>query len=312
LGQSIANFFPLAWYDFAPITKKFAGEVTSALPAIIQVDNLPSTLREKYPAYQGKLILIFVTADGFLKAYDFIADKELWRLKIPDPNLVITGNHPLLDSLSGRVFIKMKYGLLSVNLNGTQEDNWMFNPLDYLPTEERDHALLKGPITCNSGLALTAAKNERHVIYGCSSPSGYGLDRGKSGFVVGFPINENGSLSRGKKLKVFTASQKTKDPRTGFATGIWMTGAPPAVLPNGDFLVTTGNGPFLPQELNFGCSLLRVNGKTFQVNAEESAGAWYHPSKLSSVECFADNLDMSSSGPSLLLDAPKAIGGGGW
>jgi len=266
LGHSIANFFPLSWYDFVPVQKKFADQVTSALPAIIPVDNLSLSLRSKFEAYNGKLIVIFVSADGFLKAFDFDKEEELWRLKIQDPKLILTGNHPILDSESGRIFIKMKYGLFSASLDGTSEEMWIFNPLDYLPTEQRDPALLKGPITCHTGLAISETQHERKIIYGCSSPSGYSQDRGKSGFVVGFPIDRNGLFSKGNKLKFFSASQKTKNPQTGFATGIWMTGAPPAILPNGDFLVTTGNGPFLPDEHNFGCSLLRVNGTTFQVS----------------------------------------------
>lgn len=305
-GTTKASFFPLPHYSFKRVDKSFAAEAGEAQPIVLNMRSESKEINQAYPAYRGLIIIVFVSKDGHLNAYDFSADSLLWRIRVEDLEYTLVGNHPYFDQQSGRIFFRTRRALHGVDLDGTKLESWQFDPAAFLPTRVRDEEKYQGRIFCNTGLALSKTQEGRNLLFGCSSPSGYGTDRGRSGFVLGFPITEAGRFERSSGLKTWLSSQRGQNPKTGFASGIWMSGSPPAVLPNGDFLVSVGNGPFLPKEKNFGCSLVRVNGRTFQT---DSAGAWYHRGKLSSLECFADNLDLSSSGPSLLETQSGWIGG---
>ena len=111
---------------------------------------------------------------------------------------------------------------------------------------------------CRSALGLFEYDHQKHVYFSCGvnalpAPYHYGNQCGGRGALFAVALDDRGNLSRTDAVRVFTPSMLTADPQTGFDTGIWNSGSAPAWLDTGHLLVATGNGPFLPEEENFGC-----------------------------------------------------------
>ena len=294
-----ANFFPLDRFRFVPLRRSFAARAAEASPLWIHMEVEP-LLTKRWPQLAGRNILLFIARDGALEAVDFDRDETLWRVPVPAGEEQIEGNHPFFDREVGRVFFKTKRALHSVLLDGTEPREWGFDLKAVLPIDkdkESQEKIYHTSLWCRTGLAKVPLQQGSMMVFGCSSLGPYHFLRGWTGFLIGFPYNAAGEFERARGLRTWSPSPRGKNSDTGYNTGIYMSGAAPVVLPGGKLLVTTANGPSFPEEKNFPCALVRVDGESFSL---DGANAWQQSAAITTTQCFAENLDLSSSGPSVL------------
>lgn len=86
----------------------------------------------------------------------------------------------------------------------------------------------------------------------------------------------------------------------GYGAGIWMSNGGPAVDASGDIYFTTGNGDFTANTggADYGDTIMKLSPSGTVLD-------YFTPHDQSSME--ANDLDLSSAGPALLLDQPGAI-----
>ena len=154
-------------------------------------------------------------------------------------------------------------------------------------------------------MGLNKKVSSTYVFFGCSIATKpfqgqqYGNDKGVHGSVISVGLNKNGTFT---KVKAFLTSQvHHSEPMSGFDTGIYNLGSGPSVLPDGSLLIATGNGPFFPKKYNFGCSVLRVNGKTLKVKK----GHFFSLNSPFFNECWYKNLEYSSSSVASVIKNKK-------
>ncbi len=141
--------------------------------------------------------------------------------------------------------------------------------------------------TQHEGLALeTDANGNAQVIIPFSSS----CDEGPySGLLLVYSVQNN-------KL-VQTGSHETT--QTGGQAGIWALGGAPAIGPNGNIYVSTGNGAFDGQ-LNFGCSILKfaLSGGDLQQTS------FFTPFDQINMNTIQIDLDVGSGGVMVIPDQP--------
>lgn len=155
--------------------------------------------------------------------------------------------------------------------------------------------------------ALGFESKTKSLVFGCSAReitdlAPYHSERGKTGVlaIVRLPL---AGCPKAADVELWSPSQvDAKDPRSGFDTGIWMSGAAPLTSGNGQVLFSTGNGLFAPAVGNYGCAIMNLD---LQSRPLKATVVWAHDQSLPGLttdECSAMNIDSSSSGLSLIED----------
>ena len=241
-------------------------------PLYIRSDELPDEWAGRFAA--GRRILIVTTSKG-LEAIDVDAAERLWEVRtLWGHGIAAT---PVIDQKAGKIyFYSRRYGrragfehqIYQVNIDG---DGLRSVSLDINGIFETRYPNLSGiswqsRVHCKTAMGLNRTVTPSYVFFGCSLHTGqdaasrYGVMRSLSGLVVSVPLDPDGNLEGSPGHRAFFTSEMRKEDATGFDSGIYNSGAGPALLPDGSILVATGNGPVFPELGNFGCSMIRLDG----------------------------------------------------
>lgn len=287
----------------------------AARPAPLYVNGF----RDRHPPFTDRHVLIFgIKGRGEIRAWDMANDTIVWRVTGLPGSLAGT---PLLDLQRGRIyFTTVKWqrhddadpaltDLLtphwahSVDLHGERLTTVPVDLARLLQHRHGDFAIdPAAAIQCKTAIGISRAVEPAYIHFGCApSTAPYGFAKGIRGALVRVFLQPSGDL-QDDGIEVFTPSEPTALPLTGYDTGIWNSGSGPATLDDGAILVATGNGPYLPERHNFGCSVLRLEAASFRVAAARGPDAFDHYSNGDGVydECWGANLDMASSSVAVL------------
>lgn len=275
--------------------------------------HMPLYLRFKN---DEKDLLIFGTKHSSLIAYNLKGEEILWEVHLAG-ELTST---PVYSEEKKTIFLLIRkntikaqaYEAVSISIDGAIKDRHPFNLINlYL---QNGVSLKKDDINSlasKTAIGLNEINSHHYMYFGFSSAKNpytenlkerthYGTNRGATGLLVGLYIEADGTFSNNSPL-LFSTSAITEDKRTGYDTGIYHSGGAAALLPDNTLLVATGNGPNFPDQNNFSCSIVRLDGQTlmprrgtrgFSYLARELEG--YH-------EChIGNNGEFTSSWPSVI------------
>ncbi len=282
-------------------------------PLYIRSDELPDEWAGKFAA--GRRILIVTTPKG-LEAIDVDAAERLWEVKtLWGHGIAAT---PVIDQKAGKIyFYSRRYGrwagfehqVYQVNLDGGGLRSVSLDINGIFATRYPD---LSGNswhrrVHCKTAMGLNRTVAPPYVFFGCSLQTGqdaasrYGVMRSLSGLVVSVPLDLDGNLKGSRSHRAFFTSEMRKEDATGFDSGIYNSGAGPALLPDGSILVATGNGPVFPELGNFGCSMIRLDGISLRpvVHADGMPSSFSH-SLPPFNECWHLNVEYSNSSAAVI------------
>ena len=269
---------------------------------------------------EDRQVLIF-GARREVVAWDVVNDEVIWRVSDLPGDLNAA---PYLDAETARLYF-VTTGWIRVEEPVTEQGifrirHWVHSVSVGQPdlhTVEIDTAALleheyseftndpSSFVHCKGAVGVNMLVDRPYVFFGCSmfgDPSiglFYGHMKGSRGILI--QVHLDGEYHVSDSLGGFTPSVPTANPHTGFDGGIYNVGSGPVVLDDGSVLVATGNGPFLPEEHNYGCSVVRLNGSTFSPEAKRAGGYEYYSHGDGTFnECHGANLDMGSSSPAVL------------
>lgn len=172
---------------------------------------------------------------------------------------------------------------------------------------------LSGGESCRLGIDLGEGRDRLHcvtamsyepatdrLVFGCSlgiQKEGelYGVQRGITGLLVQVQRSRD-RCPLASEVKKWSPARISASEKSGFDTGIWMSGAAPLTPGDGTVWLTTGNGLYAPEQGNYGCSLLRLNLRAENL---EPRVVWAHDRGENGIrthECSMMNIDPSSSG----------------
>ena len=283
--------------------------VYAAMPVYLNGERNP------FPGVEGRH-LIFYGSVHRMSAIDLVDHRPLWTLDVEG---WASDQAPVIDLERGKLYFsaytdeeserglpKLRVWLYSVNLDGSELDGFevdidsLFAPEGLTPPTDPSELL-----HCRTALGLNDEPDSHYVYFGCSmnpAPEGAPYDhaRGNHGILVAAHLDEQGKLLGGDRVSAFSPSRVTDNPQTGFATGIWNSGSAPARLPGNSLLVATGNGPLIPEEDNYGCSIVRVDGRTLAVSQSEAGESYYSVDDADYRECHAQNIDIGCSATAVI------------
>jgi hypothetical protein len=253
-----------------------------------------------------------------LRAIDVDKAEILWQVPVSKNHFIAAT--PVIDTDAGKIYFytvgyqeDSGYGheIYQVDFNG---ENLRSQSLDFdslfeqratragtAPWRKRSH--------CKTAMGLNRKVTPGYVYFACSIQTGkgadskYGAQRGLSGLVNAFLLDQSGNLQGPRAHRVFFASALGSNPMTGFDTGVYNSGSGPSLLPDGSLLVATGNGPVSLQDGNFGCSVVRLDGTTLQpmVNSQGNPAAFSHSTPPFN-ECWYLNVEYANSSVAVLDD----------
>jgi hypothetical protein len=253
-----------------------------------------------------------------LRAIDVDKASVLWEVKVLENHVIAVT--PVIDLDAGKIyFYSVEYQeatgydheIYQVDLDGENFRHQYLN-FDRVFMErgsQTNAALLGKHLHCKTAMGLNKNVSPPFVYLACSIQTGkdvesrYGAQRGLSGLVVGFLLDQSGNMKGPDDYKAFFTSVTQANPATGFDTGIYNSGSGPSTLPDGSLLVATGNGPVFLESGNFGCSMVRLSGANLQplINSQGRPSAFSH-SVPPYNECWYLNVEYSSSSAAVLND----------
>ncbi len=271
-------------------------------------------VQDPVEGFESRRLLFFGTYGAF-KAVDIETHELVWSLELPWRRSRGTA---VLDLTRGKIYFAtslargeapapwanapFRLRIHSVDLDGSNHRRMELD-LDRLLASEPIPSTIppSSMVHCNTALGLNDRPGAHYVFFGCSMQNGQGGQnyrnlRGARGMVLGVHLDAAGDLIRDAAVSTFFPSRVTDHPETGFDTGVWSSGAAPGLLPDNTLLVATGNGPLIPAEENFGCSVVRIDGTTLRPKPGRSGHAFYSIDDGEFRECHAMNIDMSCSG----------------
>lgn len=276
--------------------------------------------KSKFSALRGRELLFFTAKIATtinnqdiekyeFQAVDIAADKVVWRMPVDfsKPNyrndLFVS---PVIDKDLKRIYFRDLGSIHSVKLDGSDHHKIDFDPrAEHNANKKIKKEHLLGIHACNTALAIVKTKRGKELIFGCSTPSiyghsSYGEYRGLRGVMYHFELGIDGKL-KNKAPQTFFPSKITKNNRSGYNTGIWNIGIAPTILDDGSYLFATGNGPMIPNEGNFGCSVLRVDANTKKLaKSRNGYFSFFTAEPAPDQACFTMNMDLSSSAPATI------------
>lgn len=167
---------------------------------------------------------------------------------------------------------------------------------------------LADKLFCRTGMAIVEKGGRAFLHFGCSLALGTGLYAGKDGVrggILSVPLGPNGELPGARSaVSAFFPSALASGRRRGRDSSVWMSGAAPAVLADGEVAVTTGNGEIDPASRQFGCSLLLLDPHGGALAKGTRALFPYEAEGLDAKAlCEKWDKDLSSSGAAVATDA---------
>lgn len=269
----------------------------------------------KLPAFDGIQVLIFGSGKELL-AWDLLANRIIWRVSKLPGELFST---PLLDPTFGRIYFLTSNWTRHEHPNPKQAvftiEHWIHSiGVDAqnlhsikVPTRDfLDHKyseLTHDPSSfsmCKTAIGINRVVSPKYIYFGCSMLTEpkfelfYGHMKGSRGLLFAVRLDHERHVMK-EGIAAFSPSTPTANPHSGFDTGIYNVGSGPVVLDDGSLIFATGNGPFFPDEQNYGCSVLRINGTTLKPEAKEGDYEYYSLEDGEFNECHGANLDMGSS-----------------
>lgn len=232
--------------------------------------------------------VVAATEGGSIYGLDAVTGAVRWRTHLADPlpgsalpcgnidPIGITGS-PAVDPTSGQVFV-------TTTEAGVHHDLYALDPADGAVRSRRD-ADVPGvdPATHLQRGALLVSGGTVYVPYG----GNYGDCGQYRGSVVGLPTTGTGPA------RTFVVP-------TSREAGIWAASGP-AALPNGDVIVTTGNGEATSGERDRSDSVLRLSPALALVDGFAPVG-WAQENSV--------DADLGSMGPVLLPGTHTALTAG--
>jgi hypothetical protein len=271
-------------------------------------------LETRFPTLRGKRVLFYSSfyRGSSIVALDLSDNQILWHQRILGP-VVSTGaislRHGKIYFLShlwedwNRIDLRHVFGhkqqfynrktyqLESFDLDGTAPHpvNFELGALNPHEVVLRGMNVSDYVMKCATSLAIHDDGSRPYVALGCSGGAEYRVFKGVRGVLIKVPLDEEGLLQE-DKISTFYPSKVTPDSDTGFDTGIYLGGSDVSVLPGGKILVGTANGPSMPAQENYACSILRL-AEDLSVDGR---GARYAREPEGYAECFGFNLDIAA------------------
>ena len=269
--------------------------------------------------FPKKRVIIF-SHKNTLKAVDIDKDQIIWKTQVPGNIIEST---PVIDMKTKSLYVLsqskersyekvyiLHHKLLLIDLNGTIKNEIYIDLSHFLKSKVLKQVLSKRNyknvprIDCKTALGINKVGPVPYVFFGCSIDTEpvkgrqYGSQKGIHGVVIAVDLNRDGTFT--KKTRAFLTSQVASPPSpkfmTGFDTGIYNTGSGASVLPDGDLLIATGNGPVFPEQNNFGCSIVRIDGTTLKVKKNKNGELFTFSMNIPPFnECWYLNLEYASS-----------------
>ena len=255
---------------------------------------------------RGKRIVVFTTATG-VKAVDVDDFSIVWKIETSEIGKPIST--PVIDLKHENIFINVsrttergpEKHLIQANLNGeilkivNVNLDGVYSRL-YPNLDTSDWGKVQW---CKTALGLNDATTPSYIFFGCSMQAGrnhkYGNKRGPTGMVLAYKLDEHGIVNDGASEKVFFASRMTSNPWTGYDSGIYNLGSGPTVLDDGSLLVATGNGPVFFEDLNFGCSIVKLDASLTPARNLNSKFQAFSIEGPGINECWFKNNEYASS-----------------
>jgi len=273
--------------------------------------------RNPLPGIAGRHVMFFGSTQR-MTAYDLESEQEIWSVEIDgyraDQAPVADLDRGILY-FTGSLYPKNGNGfqewVYSVSLDGTGLEGFRLD-LDGLLADRRapDNTKPSEFVHCRTALGLNSRADPPYLFFGCGVIAGqdsprYRRARGSRGLLIAVELDGGGRFKGPDAVSRFSPSRLTENPETGFDTGIWNSGAGPAVLPDGSLLLATGNGPLIPDEGNYGCSVLRLDGHSLEPISGAQGSGYYSVDNAPYTECHGINLDLSCSSVASLLHGDK-------
>ena len=268
------------------------------------------------PGYEDRQVLIFGSGRELL-AWDLLENQFLWQIDNLPGELFST---PLLDVQFRRIYFltsnwrrhddpqpkqavfTIEHWIHSVALDGQDLHSIKVPTREFLEHEYSEFTHDPTSFSmCKTAIGLNRAVTPNYIYFGCSMLTEpkfellYGHMKGSRGLLFAVRLDDEFHVTR-RGIAAFSPSMPTANPHTGYDTGIYNVGAGPVVLDDGSLIFATGNGPFFPDEHNYGCSVVRINGTTLTPEKGQAGGYEYYSLEDGEFdECHGANLDMSSS-----------------
>ena len=214
---SYATFFPFDAFTFERIHLPLAETASEAQPIIIHMPSEVPTVQEHFKKYRNKTLLIFTNREGTLVCLDFHTGEKLWQFS-HELSLDHYGNHPLYDSVNGRIFFRSRVMIQSVDLYGKNSDFWRYDLAPRLKPHMSPNENIDDITSCHSSLALTQWQGKRAIVLGCSITS---YNDRLSGYLLQFPIGSDGVFQKNKPFRFWPSAPVGKSPNTGYELDQW-------------------------------------------------------------------------------------------
>ena len=257
------------------------------MPTYLNGHSLPEQLKKRFPQIANRDIIFFATKHEHIKAVDINSGEVLWEVA----DLPVHSSPYLIPSF-GKLYFKNYRVITSINLDGTEANTISLDIASKMPPGTTSKNSF-----CNTALGFNSKYN--YLFWGCSGENyqdddfNYGK-KGSVGYLVALYLGKFGNFISNNNFKLYIPTQITSSPFSGFNTGIWNVGSGPTLLDDNEtILISTGNGPFNPDTKNWGCSLLRLNAKSFQLDTNTPNFVGLNDRGFD--ECFHLNIDLASS-----------------
>lgn len=247
-----------------------------------------------------------------LYAYDIDRSETLWDVSIPRKHAL--ASTPVIDLELGWIYFytihyaynrEITHTVYQVDLNG---ENIQKFPIDMNNIFQKKYPNINYSgwskhLHCKTALGLNKNVNPANIFFACSIRTGahknekYGTQKGLSGLVISIQLDSKGAIKGKSGLNVFhTSASDDSRPATGFDTGVYNSGSGPSLLPDGSILTATGNGPVFLDRDNYGCSIVRLDGRTLRPKSDNHGNplAFSH-SRPPYNECWLQNIEYANS-----------------
>lgn len=254
------------------------------------------------PSDPRRLLIFFVSSpDLRLRLYDLDRDSVFRDITLP--LRLSPASAPVIDPRSKTLYY------LSFVIDPALGRSRYFHRLIQISLETFETRIVEfepaspvGRLHCKTALALSS--EDRRLAWGCSVAVNaerawtYAKDRGLSGLVMSMDLAENGDLQP-NSLRAFVTSRVGTVGPGGYDTGVYLAGGALARSATKDWLVATGNGPWLPEQGAFGCAVFRLSQGLENVPLTSRGPAAVGLNAPHHNECWQLNDELTSSAVSL-------------
>lgn len=263
--------------------------------------------------------LFFLTAEG--ATFWGIHSKKILR-QIPFPLASFNTSTPVVSYQFGKI-----YGMYFTYKNSDGYLHHLFS-ISLSNNEFKFLVVNEGPFSksayrkftyCRTSLALSADKEGGTLLFGCSlnrGKTGASLsseNKGERGVVVSARVDKDGNFENQRNsISYFYPSSKTNDPESGKDGSVWMSGGAPTVLPDGNFLITTGNGKIDLEGRQYNCSMIQLDnfGKGLASKKGQQSRAifpYQQEDERAKALCEDNDQDLSTSGVTAIVDSRDQV-----